>query len=129
MKLYHLTVFFVLAYNYCLGQHYEEDLWTAHYENGRIKAKGLSCITEPFVGFPRMAKPFGIWEYWYSNGNKMVEVMLDTSNQTSKYITCGFVTALRYIQTLLGHSSSKTTEIYTHVSERHIGLIVSLLDN
>jgi len=38
-------------------------------------------------------------------------------------------TGLRYIQTLLGHNSSKTTEIYTHVSEQHIGLIVSPLDN
>jgi len=35
---------------------------------------------------------------------------------------------IRYIQTLLGHSSSKTTEIYTHVAINKIRVIKNLLD-
>lgn len=35
---------------------------------------------------------------------------------------------LRYIQVLLGHSSSKTTEIYTHVSNQEIRKIINPLD-
>lgn len=36
---------------------------------------------------------------------------------------------LRYIQTLLGHTSAKTTEIYTHVSSKKLEEIKSPLDN
>lgn len=37
-------------------------------------------------------------------------------------------TDLRYIQELLGHKSSKTTEVYTHVTKRNIARITSPLD-
>lgn len=38
-------------------------------------------------------------------------------------------TDLRYIQSLLGHQSAKTTEIYTHITKRGLDKITSPLDN
>ena len=36
---------------------------------------------------------------------------------------------IRYIQELLGHKSSRTTEIYTHVSRRNLVMIKSPIDD
>ncbi|MDA3884986.1 MAG: hypothetical protein PF638_05265 [Candidatus Delongbacteria bacterium] len=36
---------------------------------------------------------------------------------------------MRYIQELLGHNSSKTTEIYTHITKKGMDKITSPLDN
>jgi len=35
---------------------------------------------------------------------------------------------LRYIQKILGHKSSKTTEIYTHITQNGISILKSHLD-
>ena len=74
-----------------------------------------------------------IIEKIFSNTCKKANIEKDVTVHSLKHIfvthllECGI--DLRYIHEVLGHKSSKTTKIYTHVSNRDIGKIKSPLDS
>ena len=67
------------------------------------------------------------------NKDEVIKILQALSNTKHKAIFATHLLEsgvnLRYIQEILGHKSSKTTEIYTHVSKASIARIKNPLDS
>jgi integrase/recombinase XerD len=66
--------------------------------------RSLQLVLKHALDLANIKKPVTLHWLWHSYATHLLENGTD----------------LRYIQELLGHKSSKTTEIYTHVSTRNL---------
>jgi len=101
-----------------LRQYYKEYKPKKWLFEGEIKERHITIRTaqrifENACGKANIKKEVGIHSLRHSFATHLLESGVD----------------LRFIQELLGHKSSKTTEIYTHVSNKFLGSITSPLDN
>ena len=76
-------------------------------------ARSLQQVLKKAVSLARIKKPVTLHWLRHSYATHLHEAGVD----------------IRYIQVLLGHKSSKTTEIYTHVSRKSLQSIRSPFDD
>ena len=88
-------------------------LFEGQNENTKYDERSLSNVLKQALTKSRINKPVSL--HWLRH--RYATHLLESG------------TDLRYIQELLGHSSSKTTEIYTHVSTKSIQQIKSPFDD
>lgn len=94
---------------------YKPTLWLfeGHIAGEMYSEKSLQSILKKALEKSRITKPVSLHWLRHSFATHLLESGTD----------------LRYIQELLGHNSSKTTEIYTHVSTKSIQQIKSPFDD
>jgi integrase/recombinase XerD len=88
-------------------------LFEGQYKGTQYSEQSLQSVLKQAVVKCRIAKPVTLHWLRHSYATHLLESGTD----------------LRYIQELLGHKSSKTTEIYTHVSEKSLQKIKSPFDD
>lgn len=87
-------------------------LFEGQKKGDRYDARSLQLVLKQGLEKAKIKKPVSLHWLRHSYATHLLENGTD----------------LRYIQEILGHSSSKTTEIYTHVSTKNIQKIVSPFD-
>lgn len=95
------------------GGEYKPREWIFEGETGKqYSAKSIQVILKNAVTKAGIKKKVSVHTLRHSFATHLLEAGTD----------------LRYIQSLLGHSSSKTTEIYTHITTKGFDQIKSPLD-
>lgn len=88
-------------------------LFEGQEKNTQYSARSLEEVLKKSIKLAKINKPVTLHWLRHSYATHLLESGTD----------------LRYIQELLGHNSSKTTEIYTHVSTKNIQQIKSPFDD
>lgn len=92
---------------------YKPDVWLFEgQDKQQYSVRSLQVILQESVKKARIMKKVGMHTLRHSFATHLLENGTD----------------LRYIQSLLGHANSKTTEIYTHITTKGFDKIISPLD-
>lgn len=98
--------------NYYMAYKPKEWLFEGQDKKSQYDERSLASVLKQSVSKSQIKKPVTLHWLRHSYATHLLESGTD----------------LRYIQKILGHSSSKTTEIYTHVSNKSIQMITSPFD-